>query len=170
MDFNKDNLEQLQEDAAYLQDEVEALKYVIHNVPFDEKPGGVESILEMVALIDYAQMTYYRPILEYFGNKRGVELAGISKDFHKFKLDMQEGDTVETILNKIIKHRAALLNLALQIPAIVWQKKVLVDDEEKSLFEIFREMVLFERDQLKKVADRVMSIERETPRPGDFRR
>lgn len=169
MEFNKDNLELLREDAAYLQDEVEALKYVIHNVPFDEKPGGTESILEMVALIDHAQVTYYRPILEYFKNRQNIDLSDVKKDFHKsFKLNMQEGVTVETILNKIIKHRAALLNLSLQIPAIVWQKKVLINHEEKSLFDIFREMVLFEREQLKKVADRVMSLERETPRPGDF--
>lgn len=169
MEFNKENLEHLREDAAYLQDEIEALKYVIHNVPFDEKPGGTESILEMVALIDHAQVVYYRPVLEQYKSKSDSDLVDIKRNFDQsFKLELKEGDTVETVLNRIIKHRAALLNLASQIPAIQWQKKIITDRKKKSLFEIFEEMVHFERQQLKKVADRVMSIERETPGPGKF--
>ncbi len=170
MEFNKENLEHLREDATYLQDEIEALKYVIHDIPFEEKPGGTESILEMVALIDHAQVTYYRPILEQYRKKSNPDMTQINRNFHQsFILEMKEGDTVETVLNRIIKHRAALLNLASQIPAIEWQKKVIADGRDKTLFDIFEEMVHFERQQLKKVADRVMSIEREAPRPGDFR-
>jgi len=36
MEFNKTQIDQLTEDVSYLQDEVEALKYVIHSVPFEE--------------------------------------------------------------------------------------------------------------------------------------
>ncbi|HKJ47128.1 MAG TPA: hypothetical protein VJ991_14945 [Balneolales bacterium] len=159
MEFNKQNLEYLIEDATYLQDEIEALKYVIHDIPFDEKPGDEDSIIEMIALIDHAQLTYYRPILETFRSAKNPNFSNIKPDFRRsFQFGLSEELTVDKVLNKIIKHRAALLNIAHDIPVIAWQKKGILNGEEISLFDIFQEMIVFERNQLKKVADRVMAL------------
>ncbi|HKJ31620.1 MAG TPA: hypothetical protein VKA34_07320 [Balneolales bacterium] len=162
MDFNKKNLEYVLEDATYLQDEIEALKYVIQEVPFDEKPGGVESIIEMIALIDHAQLQFYRPILEEIKSNNRPDFKKINPDFkNTFEFEMKEGESVEKVLDRIIKHRAALINIANSIPVITWQKKVTINHRDKSLFQIMQEMIQFERAQLKKVADRVMALGKE---------
>lgn len=162
MDFNKKNLEYVLEDASYLQDEIEALKYVIHDVPFDEKPGGEESIIEMIAMIDHAQLQFYRPILEEIRSSSRPNFSKINPDFRKtFKFEIKEDESVEKTLDRIIKHRAALINIANSIPVITWQKKVTVKGQENSLFQVMQDMIKFERSQLKKVADRVMALSKE---------
>jgi hypothetical protein len=162
MEFNKQNLEYLIEDATYLQDEIEALKYVIHDIPFDEKPGDEDSIIEMIALIDHAQLKYYRPILETFRSAKNPDLSNINPDFKSsFQFELTDELTVDKVLDKIIKHRAALLNIAREIPILEWQKQRKLKNKEISLFDIIQNMIVFERSQLRKVADRVMALGKE---------
>jgi len=161
MEFNKTQIDQLTEDVSYLQDEVEALKYVIHSVPFEEKPAGRESILELVAMIDHAQKVFYRPFVE--------SVAGFAKpddyiddDFRKsFSLEMEKIETVDNLLDKIIKHRAALLSVLQKMNIIDWNRKGLVKGRSKTIYTVITEMVEFERNQLKMVAERVISLERD---------
>jgi len=160
MDFNKSQIDQIIDDASYMQDEAEAFKYVISTVPYSEKPAGEESILEMIALIDHAQKKFYRPFVETAARltKRPVEY---DENFAKtFSLDKEKYSNPEYLLNKIIKHRAALLSILEKLSALDWNKKAEVKNRERSIFDVMTEMVHFERNQFKKVADRVMAIEK----------
>lgn len=164
MDFNKTQIDNLIDDVSYLQDEVEALKYVIHSVPFEEKPAGRESILELVALIDHAQKVFYRPFVETVAGFSKPE-ENLNEEFRKtFELDMEKYESVDNLLDKIVKHRAALLSVLSKLNVIDWNRKGSVKGKPKSIFAVVTEMVEFERNQLKMVADRVMSLERERQR------
>ncbi|TNE72234.1 hypothetical protein EP331_07690 [bacterium] len=161
MDFTKTQIDQLIDDVSYLQDEVEALKYVIHSVPFDEKPAGKESIIEMVALIDHAQKVFYRPFVEFVAGFAKPE-EPIEDEFRKsFLFDMEKYETVDGLLDKIVKHRAALMSVLVKMNVIDWNKKGVVKGKPKTIYTVVTEMVEFERNQLKMVADRVMTMERE---------
>ncbi|MDX1586237.1 MAG: hypothetical protein R3222_05815, partial [Balneolaceae bacterium] len=75
-EITQEQLDTLTEDASYLQDEAEALQYVIETVPYTETPPDGRSIAEMLMLIDHAQVNYYRPILEdAFKNPRPTRLS-----------------------------------------------------------------------------------------------
>ena len=164
MDFNKTQIDNLIDDVSYLQDEVEALKYVIHSVPFEEKPAGKESILELVALIDHAQKVFFRPFVESVSGFMKAD-DSIDDEFRKtFVLDMEKYESVDNLLDKIVKHRAALLSILTKLNVIDWNRKGAVKGRPKSIFNLVTEMVEFERNQLKMVADRVMSLERDRQR------
>ena len=161
MDFTIEDVKQIMEDARYLQDEIEALKYVIHDVPYDEKPSeGEYSILEMVGMIDHAQVAFYRPAMEEIIKQSSPEIS-VSTDYESsFKLRKDENDTVDTILNRIIKHRAAFLNFMSKIKPLEWERSGYVNGMKRSVYSLLNELINFERDQLKRVAERVMTLNR----------
>lgn len=161
MDFTIDDVKQVLEDARYLQDEIEALKYVIHDVPYEEKPAAGEySILEMVGMIDHAQVAFYRPAMEEMIKNSAPDVS-VSTDYEKtFKLRKDENDTVDTVLNRIIKHRAAFLNFMSKIKPLEWERSGFVEGRRRTVFSLLSELVEFERAQLKRVAERVMTLNR----------
>lgn len=160
MDFTIEDVKQVLEDARYLQDEIEALKYVIHDVPYDEKPAGEHSILEMVGMIDHAQVAFYRPAMEEMIRQSAPDISVSTNYEQSFRLRKDENDTVETILNRIIKHRAAFLNFMSKIRPLEWERSGFIEGQRKTVFALLSELVTFERDQLKKVAERVMTLNR----------
>jgi len=145
------------EDAQYLEDEAEALKYIIDQVPYTEVPSGGMSILQKLALIDHAQNKYYRPLIEeVFTSNRVLQLKDYSHYTETFSAPTDEED-VQKILNKIIKHRAGLLNLFAKIPLIDWERAMKDRDSKTiSLYDFAVNMVKGERQQLKEIADLVM--------------
>jgi hypothetical protein len=153
-----DQLKKLVEDAAYLQDEVEALKYVINSVPYDEKPGGKHSILEMVALIDHAQQNHFRIAIQHIlSGKR--EAAHEHDDFRKsFTSDQIDGKSVDRVLEKIIKHRAAIISMLEKVTPADLDRTVSIRGKDKNIHMLLDEMLQFERAQLKQVAERVLAI------------
>jgi len=53
-EISQDELDQLVNDASYLQDEAEAMQYVMDNVPHQKSPPESRSIAELLLLLDYA--------------------------------------------------------------------------------------------------------------------
>ncbi len=156
-EITRDRLDQLTDDASYLQDEAEALKYVIENVPYDEKPPEGRSIAEILLLLDHAQLTYYRPILEdAFKNPRPTNLDQFEHYSDTFETDRDKPSDIQKLLSKIAKHRAGLVNAMKQIPLIDWEIVLYRGDKELSLFEFMSEMVQLDRAKLKEIADRVL--------------
>ncbi|MCC5913425.1 MAG: hypothetical protein JJU46_03530 [Balneolaceae bacterium] len=157
-EVNQDQINRLIEDAAYLQDEAEALTYVISQVPYDTDPPDGLSIYSMLRLVDHAQKNYFRPKIEkVFSENRTVIL--IDKDHYSqtFEKDVSEEKDVQRVLRKIIKHRAALLNVIKKIPLIDWER-ILQDEngEEITLYQFAGRMVEQERRILKEIADLVL--------------
>jgi len=155
-EVTQEQYEQLLDDARYLQDESEALMYIIDQVPYTEVPADGMSIIQMLALIDHAQKNYYRPLIEKsFSSARSLQLNNF--DSYDETFEFAEGeDDVQKILRKISKHRAAVLNLFEKIPLIDWEKEMKSGSHSLTLFEFANHMVKDERKILKEVADLVL--------------
>jgi len=112
-------------------------------------------------MIDHAQKVFYRPFVESVaGFSRPDDY--IDEDFRKsFSLEKDKIETVDNLLDKIIKHRAALLSVLQKMNIIDWNRKGMVKGRSKTIYTIISEMVEFERNQLKMVAERVISLERD---------
>lgn len=156
-EVTQEQVQSLVDDARYLEDEAEALTYLIEQVPYAEVPSGGMSILQKLALIDHAQHRYYRPLIEkIFANARPLKIQDIEHYRDSFDFPDDEKD-VQKVLKKIIKHRAALLSLFDRIPLIDWEREV-IDPENNSitLYQFARNMIQEERRLLKEIADLVL--------------
>ena len=171
---NKD-VENLLDDADYLQDEAEAMKYVIDSVPYDESPPDGMSILEMLQLIDHAQVSYFRPVVENVLLENRLqklsEYEHYSDSFETLENNKKEKPDVQKTLNRIIKHRAALLNIFDNISLIDWERKLRDDSgEEIYLYEFANRLIRDERKILREIADLVMIYQNEKQHQREINR
>lgn len=161
-EITQEQLDTLIEDAAYLEDEAEALKYVIENVPYTESPPEGRSIAEMLLLIDHAQLSYYRPIIEKaFKNPRPTRLNDFDHFRDTFEVDEEKLENIQKSLSKLAKHRAGVVNVIKNIPLIDWDITIYDGGKEITLYDFAREMIRFDRSMLKEIADLVMVFEQE---------
>lgn len=172
-EITQEELERLIDDVSYLQDEAEALRYVIDSIPVRESPPGGQSIAEMLLLIDHAQQTWYRPVLqEAPGRSKPLDIAG--KDFFgdTFEMDGEKVKDLQQMLRKIAKHRAALENLMRGIPLIDWETAVKTAEGTVMLFDFIGGMIRWERGMLKEIADQVRNyhLDRQAHRELEQRR
>ena len=155
-EVSQEQYEQLLDDAKYLQDEAEALMYIIDQVPYNDAPTDGMSIIQMLALIDHAQKNYYRPLIEKsFSSPRSLQLNNFDSYDETFEFPDDEKD-VQKILRKISKHRAAILNLFDKIPLIDWEREIKSGHQSLSLFDFANKMIRDERKILKEIADLVL--------------
>ena len=157
-EITQKEVDQLIEDARYLQDEAEALKYVIDEVPYNEKPPNEgRSIAEMLLMIDHAQLSYYRPILkESVKNRRPTHIDNFENFEDTFEPDEEKYGDIQKLLSKLAKHRAGVINTIQNISLIDWETVVYKNNQQLFLFEFIHEMIRFDRKQLKKIADLVL--------------
>lgn len=171
-EITQEQVNQLVEDAAYLQDEADALQYVIDNVPYEEKPPGKRSIAEILLLIDHAQLSFYRPIMEdTVKSKRPTHIDDFTHYEESFDFDGEVND-IQKILRKISKHRVGFVNSIKEVPLIDWETIIYEDDNPVILFDFLQQMIQFERRMLKEIANRAMvySKEKENRREIESRR
>lgn len=163
-EITQEQFNELISDAEYLLDEAEALKYVIDSVPYEETPPDGMSIYNMLKLIDHAQVDYYRPITErVFSENRLLKLSDYEhyKDTFEEETDSDEINIQKT-LNKIIKHRAAIINVFKRISLIDWERKLRGErGEDLILFDLANKMIRDERKVLKEIADLVLIYQNE---------
>lgn len=168
-EISQDELDRLIDDASYLQDEAEAMQYVIDDVPYSKTPPDGRSIAEMLLLIDHAQISYYRPIMEEaIDNPRPTHLDNFTHYKEDFEKDEEKLKNVHKILKKIGKHRAGLVNSIKNISLIDWETVVYRDDNQLLLFDFMQEMIRFERGILKDIADQVRIYNQEKKQQRDL--
>ncbi|HLR32334.1 MAG TPA: hypothetical protein VK074_07590 [Fodinibius sp.] len=160
-EVSREEVNQLIEDIAYLQDEADALQYVIDNVSYDRALPGKRSIGEILLLIDHAQTTYYRPILEEaVDRKRPTSLDKFTHFEESFAFDGEITD-IQATLRKISKHRVGIVSIANKMLLIDWEIAIYNDDQEILLIHFMQQMVRFERGMLKEIANQVMEFSKE---------
>lgn len=162
-DVTQESYEQLIEDATYLQDEAEALRYVIDTVPYDEAPPENDSILYKLLKLDYLQVNYYRPIFEKARtNSRDFIRVGNYQSFcDSFKPESVDDIDIQKSLNKLANHRAALINTMKKLPLIDWERVIYKDNKEITLYHFANDMIHKDRSILKEIADMVMVFQKE---------
>ncbi len=168
-EISQEELDRLVDDASYLQDEAEAMQYVIDDVPYSKTPPEGRSIAEMLLLIDHAQLSYYRPIMEEaIDSPRPTHLENYTHFEEDFEKDEEKLEDVHKILKKIAKHRAGLVNAIKNVPLIDWETVVYRNDKQLILFDFMKEMIRFERGILKDIADQVRVYNQEKKQQRDI--
>lgn len=161
-EISQQELDELIEDASYLQDEAEALQYVIDTVPYNDRPPDGRSIAELLLLIDHAQRSYYKEVMvEAWKNPRPTHLKNFIHYRDSFEADEDKLQDVQKILSRISKHRAGFVNTVKKIPLIDWETVIYRNDNELLLFDFLREMIRFERGVLKEIAELVKAYKDE---------
>ncbi|MEX0780487.1 MAG: DinB family protein [Balneolales bacterium] len=160
--------EQLLDHATYLQDELTALKLVIPSVPHSEKPLGQDSIIEMIMMIDHAQTTYYKPLIDRIFSEANPAING-DDDFQATFKPLSESDEPDPdeVIDAVITNRSTLLELLERLPEKEWGRTAQRNGEETTIAELVNEMVEFERRKFKEIAERVLLIDdsRSAPKP-----
>jgi hypothetical protein len=157
--ISQKQVDQLLQDAAYIQEEAEALKYVIEQVPYQEAPPGQRSIAEILFFIDYAQLHYFRFFLEEaIKNPRPTRIDKFSDFEETFDIEEIETENIQKILNKLAKHRAGVINIIKNISLSGWSTIIHVDNREILLFDFIQQMIRFDHIQLNKIAELVRSF------------
>jgi hypothetical protein len=159
MAVSQEQLDRLVEDAAYMQNEAEALKYVIDEVPWQQNLPDQRSIAEMLLFIDHAQRYYFRSSLEEAVNsRRPVHIDKLS-DFEKtFDADKKKIDNIQILLDDVAKHRAGVINMIKKVSSIDWDTTIYIGQQEILLFEFIQQMIRFDHIQLKKIAEMVRTF------------
>lgn len=163
-EINPKEIEHLLEDVAYLQDEAEALTYVIDEVPYDEETPDGESIRGYLTEISDAGADYYRPVIEkVIREHRTVSLSDrLSEDTESKDSDQKDPKEIAKVIRGIGKQRASLISLLGRSTLYDWQKPLREEGgNEITLFRFVRSMVTRERALLKKIADLVMIYQNE---------
>jgi len=168
-EISQEELDKLVDDASYLQDEAEAMQYVIDNVPYTDSPPEGKSIAELLLLIDHAQLSYYRPIMEEaIDNPRPTHLDDYTHFRESFEADEEKIKDIQKTLRKLAKHRAGLVNAIKNISLIDWETILYRDDQQVLLYDFMQEMIRFERSILKDIADQVMVFNQEKERQREM--
>lgn len=154
--------------AAYLKDELTALKLVISAVPYKEKPLDEESIMEMIMMIDHAQTSYYNPVISRVFSDANPVLNDI-EDFRVTFTPLPDNEDLhpDEIIEKVISNRLALMDKLNQIPIDDWERAATLNGKKTSITELLHDMIDFERKKLKEIAERVLVIDvsRSNPKP-----
>lgn len=150
------------DDAAYLVEELKALKKVISAIPFDERPSQQqESMLDIIRKIGYMQEYRYSPVLNVPDNPpdkkslQNIPELSEAEDILHFK---EEAGRFE-ILDEIIVKRGELISSLRNCPDAFFSEVVAMPEGKITRIDIIREMVRFERIQFKKVAERVLTLD-----------
>lgn len=152
MNEGQNTIQQVLEDLHYLIDELDALKYVVNSVPVFERPGGSLSICEIIRLIDFAQESYYKPILEKHQFSAGripfPSVYELEKAFLESRTDIESEQEkgINHYISKLSKHR---VNFLISINK---------DYQSDTFYLFFETIVSLERELLKQIAERVLSI------------
>lgn len=161
--MTQERLTRLIEDLTYLQDEAEALQYVIDSVPYEDSPPDSYSILDNLLFLDYLQVNYFRPLFESVkGSSHNVQVS--SKPTHDSVNSISDHDEkpdIQRVLAKISKHRAALINIIRQIPLTHWDKYIYNGEEEQTLYEFSKDLIFADRKILKEIADLIMAFQKD---------
>ncbi len=154
------DFEQLASDAAWLLEELDVLKRMLPVIPYHERPMGQESVLDMIAKIGYVTEVYYRPALQFFVNHNAkLHYTSIEEALKFFSDQYYRDSEPNALLDRLISNRKELLDFLSQIKKDQFNHRIHMDGRVWSLAELVHEMVRFDRQQLKQVAERVLDMQ-----------
>jgi hypothetical protein len=161
MEHSAERIKKLIEDASYLIDEAEALRFVIDTIPMHERPPGGESFYDLIASIEHAQKKYFRPFIQGLVNHGDELVPPVSyKTESGFQTDATGKDDAVSLLSRISKNRAGLLAFLEKVTNEEIKRGWVIQGKSYSIAELLDEMVHFERHQLKKAAEMVLTMEK----------
>ncbi len=164
--------ENLLSDLSYFKEELHALKKIIPEVPYRDRPMGQDSILDMIAKIGSVQTGFLEPIAVEIEKTKDADSSIPVRNLHGIThyaeypgfpsssdSENNESSDVNDLLEHLIQQRQQILDLLTSQAAFPKNRKVILQQGEWMLYDILNEMIIFERKQFKEVADRVLTIE-----------
>ncbi len=152
------NYKKLVEDAAWLQDELELLKGMISIVPCLDKPLEQESICDMIRKIGVACESFYKPVIKSALEHKGDLHLSITRNFELQNQDKNPEDVID-LLDMIKNARKELLEMMMALQPDDLKRKVYMEEGITTIEEILTDMVLFDRKQLKLIAERTLALD-----------
>ncbi len=156
----QDNHQMLVDDAAWLQDELELLKGMISIVPYLEEPLDQESVFDMIEKIGVACESFYKPILKAAVEHEGDLHLSISR---KVELNnpsnKSEKKDITELLDQIKNLREELLEMMRALQPSELSRKIYLKGEMTTIEEVISDMVIFDRKQLKHIAERTLALD-----------
>src|SRR5699024_1760394 len=165
--ITQEQVDRLIEDVSYMQDEAEALKYVIDFIPYGKQPLEGQSIAEILTFIDSVQKFYYQYYLQKAVEKQPLSrIDRLDQFIETFDVAEKNAEDIQSLLDRLAKHRIKLINTIKNISVFEWSTSVYVGEKKMTLFEFIQQIVHFDRGQLKKIAGlvRVFGEQKQTER------
>lgn len=164
MEYSNERIKKLIEDASYLIDETEALRFVIGNIPVYERPPEGESFFDLIASIDQAQKSYFRPFIQGLVNL-GVDFRPPSQYARSYRADDPEKEKMDNLIDRISKSRAGLMAFLDKVSFDDMRTEHQISGRSYSIAGLLEEMIRFERQQLKKAAEMILTMEKPGGKP-----
>ncbi len=164
-EISQGQLNEILQDATYIGDEAEALRYVIDTVPYDQAIPGNSSILEKLLLLDHLQLNFFRPVFERVESEPGqpVRTGDLAVISQTFEIGEDAGPfDIQKVLGKLSKHRAALVSILKRIPLIDWERELQNGSKRITLYDFVQEMIYNDRKVLKEIADLVAIFQQDS--------
>ncbi len=162
MQPNKIHIQDLIEDAGWLQEEMKLLKTIIDVIPYDDRPLEQESVLDVVAKIGYACDNYFKPLIHNAVNcNDDLDMTPSSHFDSHYSIEYHEGRSALELLDHIIETRSEVQGLLKSLQPKEFDRIMYLKEGEVTLEKLLRDMVMYDRKQLKKVAERVLTIDPE---------
>jgi len=163
-DITREQVDSLVQHSSWLQQEAEALRYVIRTIPYDEKMPDGYSIQQELIRHEYLQRAYYRPIVDQVHTSRSVRnpVPGIQEIIDSFDPGAEKPAEIEKTLSRIAKQRAAIVTVLEKLPLIDWEQMIeLESGTRQSIFDLVEQMIVRDREVLKSIADMVLVFQKE---------
>jgi len=123
----------------------------------------------MLLLIDHAQLSFYRPIVEdAVNNDSNTYMDDFEYYEDTFEYNYEEELDIQKVLGKLAKHRAGFINLLDSISLIDWETCLYKDEKKILLFHFVKKMVRFERNTLNDIADQVKAYTQDQERQREI--
>lgn len=162
MSGKKNHISELFDDAAYLLEEMDALEEMIEIIPYDEKPFGQESVMEMLAEISYADRHYFAPLIKDIVNGSYSIHDKPLQEVDKLDCSLAIDNTIpKEVFSRIRMSRKETMDLLSSAFRVLHSGNADSEPEKSgrvALGCLMRKMVDFDRLQLKKIAEKILSI------------
>jgi hypothetical protein len=161
-------MSELIEQATYLQDEAQALAYVIDDIPYDEQAAGGRSIRDWLILIDANQMQRFKPLTDAVtkGSNKPLNLKELSEEQLVDRYDAEDKVLpIHELLQKIAKHRGSILAGLERMSGYDLDRDVSVrGGKQQQLLTCIEQLIEQEREMLKQIASIVKDLQTESDR------
>ena len=151
---------QLIGDAAWLVDELTLLKSMVREVPFDERPMGQDSVLDLLARIGEAANVFFLPLIQKMTKGNDQPLEWSFRDFDsRMEKSRTQLDDPDVLLDSLISSRREVIGLLEELDSQEFQKTFVFLDGDYDLTALVESMVRYDRKQLKSVAERMLLMD-----------
>ncbi len=155
------------QDAAWLADELESLKRMLPEIPYAERPMGQESMMDILARIGKAHDEFFKPLFLSLQKGEVREVSELSINFeNRSKNVTTPEEDPQKLLNELISQRLFIVELLEQLDESAIHSSVSFKDGEKDVYSLINRMILFDRNQLKQIAERMLSVDADRHSPA----